>query len=63
MYLHGDIRIAYRIFVGKSEWRITRGRLRRRWQDNIEMDHNEAGCVSVWIEYNWLWIGSGCGLK
>jgi len=29
----------YSILVGKSEGRITLGRQRRRWEDNIKMDH------------------------
>jgi hypothetical protein len=35
-------RNTYRILVGKPE-----GRPRRRWVDNIEMDHRELG--SIWI--------------
>jgi hypothetical protein len=31
-------RNAYRILVGKPEGKIPLGRLRHRWEDNIEMD-------------------------
>jgi hypothetical protein len=34
---------AYRILVGKSEGKRPLGRPRRRWVDNIKMDHREIG--------------------
>jgi hypothetical protein len=34
---------AYRVLVGKSDGRRTRGRPRRRWEDNIKMDLQEMG--------------------
>jgi hypothetical protein len=34
----GGERDAYRILVGKTEVRITLGRLRHRWEDDIKMD-------------------------
>jgi len=41
----------YRVLVGKSEGKISLGRPRHRWEDNIKMDLQEAGCVGVdWIE-------------
>jgi hypothetical protein len=41
----------YRIFVGKPVGKITTGRLRRRWEDNIKIDHQEVGCGRMdWVE-------------
>jgi hypothetical protein len=37
----GAKRNAYRILVGKPEGRRPLGRLRRRWVDNIKMDHKQ----------------------
>jgi hypothetical protein len=34
---------AYRILVGKPEGKGPLGRLRRRWEDNINMDFQEMG--------------------
>jgi hypothetical protein len=43
--------ILYRVLVGKPEGKITLGRPRSRWEDNIKMDLQEMGCGSVdWIE-------------
>ena len=37
--------------MGKPEEKITLGRPRRRWEDNIKMDLQEVGCgVMDWIE-------------
>ena len=37
--------------VGKPEGKRLLGRPRRRWEDNIKMDHQEVGCaVMDWIE-------------
>jgi hypothetical protein len=33
----------YRDLVGKPEGKIPLGRPRRRWEDNIKMDNQEAG--------------------
>jgi hypothetical protein len=35
-----NIRNAYTILFGKPEWKRPRGRNRRRWEDNIEVDLN-----------------------
>jgi len=44
----GDV---YRVLVGKPERKITLGRPRRRWEDNIKMDFQEVGCGGMdWIE-------------
>jgi hypothetical protein len=34
----------YRFFMEKPEGKRPRGRPRRRWVDNIEMDLQEVGC-------------------
>jgi hypothetical protein len=40
----------YRLLVGKPEGRRPLGRPRRRWIDNIKMDHLEIGLSVVdWI--------------
>jgi hypothetical protein len=41
----------YRVFVGKPEGKRPLGRPRRRWEENIKMDLQEAECgVMDWIE-------------
>jgi len=41
----------YRGLVGKPEGKRTLGRPRRRWEDNIKMDLQEAGGGGMdWIE-------------
>ena len=37
----------YRVLVMKPEGRRPMGRPRRRWVDNIRMDHQEVGCGHV----------------
>jgi hypothetical protein len=39
----GENRVAYRILVGRPEGRRPRGRPRRRWDDNIQMNLQEVG--------------------
>jgi hypothetical protein len=39
----GEKRKAYRILVGKPEGMRPLGRPRRRWVDNIKIDHGEIG--------------------
>ena len=49
--LMGEGRGVYRDLVGKPERKRSLGRPRRRWEDNINMDLQEMGCVSMdWIE-------------
>jgi hypothetical protein len=43
---NGEKRIAYRLLVGKRPL----GRPRRRWVDNIRMDHGEVG----WSDVDWI---------
>jgi hypothetical protein len=47
----GERRNVYRILVGKPEGRRPLGRPRRRWVDNIKMDHREIGRGGIdWID-------------
>jgi hypothetical protein len=39
----GERRNVYRVLVGKPEVKSLLGRPRRRWKDNIKMDHQELG--------------------
>jgi len=41
----------YRVLVGKPEGKRPLGKPRRRWEDNIKMDIQEAGCGCMdWIK-------------
>jgi hypothetical protein len=40
----GENRNSYMIFVGKVEGKRPLGRPRRRWVNNIKLDHREIGC-------------------
>jgi hypothetical protein len=54
----GEMRGAYRVLVRKPEGRISLGRRRRRWEDNIKMDFGEV----VWASMDWLvWLRIGTG--
>jgi hypothetical protein len=45
-----EMRNAYKMLVGKPEWKRPRGRLKCRWKGNIRMDLREMGRVGVdWI--------------
>jgi hypothetical protein len=46
----GEKRGAHRILVGRPEGRRPLGRPRRRREDNIKMDLQEAG----WVGMNWI---------
>jgi hypothetical protein len=47
----GKRRGVYRVLVGKPEGNIPLGRHRRRWEDNVKMNLQEAGCGGMdWIE-------------
>jgi hypothetical protein len=46
----GEKRNAYRILVGTPERKRPLGRPRRRWVDNIKMDHREIG----WDGGDWI---------
>jgi hypothetical protein len=41
---------AYRLLVGKPEGKRPLGKPRRRWVDNIRMDHGEVG----WSDADWI---------
>jgi hypothetical protein len=56
----GEGRGVHRVLVGKPEGKMPFGRLRRRWEDNIETDLKEIGCV-VWTGVSWLRIETGGG--
>jgi len=46
----GEEKEVYRILVGKWEGKISLGRPRLRWMDNIRMDLQEVGCGYMdWI--------------
>jgi len=57
----GESRGVYRILVGKPEGKRPLGRPRRRWEDNIKMDHREVGWVA-WTGLIWLRTGTGGGI-
>ena len=47
----GERRGVYRVLLGKSDRKRQRGRLRRRWEDNIKIDLQEVVYgVMNWIE-------------
>jgi hypothetical protein len=47
----GEDRGVYRVLVGKPEGKITLGRPRHRWEDNIKMDLQEVvGGRGDWME-------------
>jgi hypothetical protein len=46
----GYKRNTYRILVGKPEGKGPLGRPRRRWVDNIKMNHRETG----WVDVDWI---------
>jgi hypothetical protein len=47
----GERKDAYRVLVGKPEGKRLLGRPKLRWEDNIKIDLQEAGCEGMdWIE-------------
>jgi hypothetical protein len=47
----GEGRCVYRVLAGRSEGKRPLGRLRRRWEDNINMDLREIGIDGAnWIQ-------------
>jgi hypothetical protein len=47
----GEERGVHSVLVGKPEGKRPLGRPRRRWEDNIKMDLQEAGgCGEDWME-------------
>jgi hypothetical protein len=46
-----ESRDVYRVLVGKPEVKRPLVRPRRRWEDNMKMDHQEVGCGGMdWID-------------
>jgi len=46
-----EMRVEYRVLVGKPEGKRPLGRPRRRCENNIKMDLQEVGCGGMdWIE-------------
>jgi hypothetical protein len=44
-------RFVYRVLVGRPEGKRPLGRPRRRWEDNLKMDHREIGIDRAnWIQ-------------
>jgi len=43
----GERRGIYRVVMWKPEGKISIGRPRRRWEDNMKMDLQEVGCGGV----------------
>jgi len=41
----GEMRRAYKILIGKPEWKRQVRRLRYGWEDNIRLDLSEIGWV------------------
>jgi hypothetical protein len=52
---YGEERGVHRVLVGKSEGKRPLGKPRRRWEDNIKMDLQEAGGGRG----DWMEFGSG----
>jgi hypothetical protein len=50
-----EMRSAYKMLLGKAEWKISLQRRKGRQGDNINMDHKYAGC-GLWRGLKWLWI-------
>jgi len=50
-----DIRVVYRILVGKPEGKRPLGRPRLKWEDNIKMELQEVGCGGM----DWIELGKG----
>jgi hypothetical protein len=44
VYVYGERRGVYRVWVGKPEGKRPRGRHMHRWEVNIKMDLQEVGC-------------------
>jgi hypothetical protein len=51
----GEGRSVCRILVGKPEGKNSLGRPRHRWEDNINMELREVGCVGM----NWIELAQG----
>ena len=48
---YGERRGVCMVLVGKPEGKMSLGRPRRRWENNIKMDIQDVGCGGMdWIE-------------
>jgi hypothetical protein len=52
------MRNAYKTLFGKPEGNRPRGRLTRKWEDDIRMNLREIG----WTGFIWLGIGTNGGI-
>jgi len=57
----GERRGVYRVLVGKTEGKRPSGRIRQRWEDNINMDLQKVG-QGTWTALIWLRKETGGGL-
>jgi len=56
----GELRTAYNILVGKSEWERSLGKCRCRWEDNIRLDLKETEWEIVdWMHLAQVQTGGG----
>jgi hypothetical protein len=46
----GEMKSAYKLFIGKNEGKVALGRSRRKWKDNIRMDLRETR----WKVVDWI---------
>jgi hypothetical protein len=56
----GEERGTHRVLVGKPEGKTPLGRQRRRWEDTIKMDLQEA-LRGWWGLDGWSWLRIGTG--
>jgi hypothetical protein len=54
----GEGRGMYRVLIRTPEGNRPLWRPRRRWEDNIKVDHQEVG---IWTGLSWLRIETGGG--
>ena len=57
----GEMRVIYRVLLGKLEGKRLLGRSRCRWEDIIKM-HLQEVRWGAWTGWIWLRIGTGDGL-
>jgi hypothetical protein len=53
--MHGEMRNAFRIFVGKPEEKRPLGRPKNKWEDYIIMGLKEIG----WKDVDWIHLAQG----
>ena len=57
----GEMRSAYRVVVGRPDWRRPFGKHMRRWKGNIKINLRKVGW-GAWTGFIWLRIGTAGGL-